>query len=407
LALDLAETALQLDTMAVGLKNSVNDTNMRSESASTLLEDFNAKDFEARIDLSSKVFNWSAPSFPLRPAESIATSDNPVDYLAIGVDGSHIDINRHIPVRCFLINTGVARLRYGGNPNAYLSSTPHLFSGLTDTAIFDKSNINRSIPIQGSILGAVRTVEEIKTLATALENIDPVESQLPVIGLVDGTLVMLDLLRAGIPDYVIRNILDDGFLTALNKIRQMSKNRKVVIASYISLPGSTEVMDGIRLLGCPFPKSDCLQHCGTRSSGERPCDAYALGLLDRDVFAKRLSRGQRTEIFGSSSELVKSYYRENEVKFFYVNTGDEIARVEMPKWVAEDESSVSLVHSLVVEQCKLGSGYPACLMEAHEQAVISTSDRSYFLNLVEEVLEGQDMRFYTSRKDHSKRIRWL
>ena len=398
MALDLSETALQLDSMAVSLKNSVNDSNIRSEAASTLLEDFNAKDFEARVNLSSKVFNWSAPSFPLRPAESIATSDNPENYLAVGVDGSHIDINRHIPVRCFLINTGVARLRYGRSPKAYLASTPRLFSGL---------NANRSIPIEGSILGAVRTVEEIKTLATALEEIDPVECQLPVIGLVDGTLVMLDLLRTGIPDYVIRNILDDGFLTALNKIKEMSRNRKVVIASYISLPGSTEVMDGIRLLGCPYPKSDCLQHCGNRSPGERHCDSHALGLLDRDVFGKRLSEGHRTEIFGSSSELVKSYYGDNEVRFFYVNTGDEIARVEMPEWVAQDEYSVSLVHSLVTDQCRLGSGYPACLMEAHEQAVISTSDRSYFLNLVEEVLEGQNMRFYTSRKDHSKRIRWL
>ena len=58
MALDLSETALQLDSMADGLKNSVNDSNIRSESASTLLEDFNAKDFEARINLSSKVFNW-------------------------------------------------------------------------------------------------------------------------------------------------------------------------------------------------------------------------------------------------------------------------------------------------------------------------------------------------------------
>ena len=65
MALDLSETALQLDSMADGLKNSVNDSNIRSESASTLLDDFNAKDFEARINLSSKVFNWSAPSFPL------------------------------------------------------------------------------------------------------------------------------------------------------------------------------------------------------------------------------------------------------------------------------------------------------------------------------------------------------
>ena len=48
MALDLSETALQLDSMAVSLKNSVSDSNIRSEAASTLLEDFNAKDFEAR-----------------------------------------------------------------------------------------------------------------------------------------------------------------------------------------------------------------------------------------------------------------------------------------------------------------------------------------------------------------------
>ena len=42
MALDLSETALQLDSMAVGLKNSVIDSNIRAESASTLLEDFNA-----------------------------------------------------------------------------------------------------------------------------------------------------------------------------------------------------------------------------------------------------------------------------------------------------------------------------------------------------------------------------
>jgi hypothetical protein len=46
-------------------------------------------------------------------------------------------------------------------------------------------------------------------------------------------------------------------------------------------------------------------------------------------------------------------------------------------------------------------------MEAHEQAVVTTSDRRYFVDLVEESLQDNRMAVFTSEKNRSKRLRWL
>ena len=187
----------------------------------------------------------------------------------------------------------------------------------------------------------------------------------------------------------------------------MSEKGKVLIASYISLPASTEVMDGVRLLACPYSIADCSLKCREKLSGERPCDGFALNLLDRNLYSSVLKQGHRSDLYASNSRLVRNYYEDNQINFFYMNTGDEIARVEMPSWVSQDQDNLQLIHSIIYSQCRSGMGYPTSLMEAHEQAVISTADRGYFLNLIEEVVESQNMSFFTSRKDHSKRVRWL
>ena len=130
-------------------------------------------------------------------------------------------------------------------------------------------------------------------------------------------------------------------------------------------------------------------------------------ILDRQLFARILKENDRSELFPSSHPSVESYYGEHHLMFFYVNTGDEIARVEIPAWVAKDKANVDLIHSLILDQCNKGPTYPIVLMEAHEQAVISTKDRAYFLNLMESSMESKGITFYTSQKDRSKRLRWL
>ena len=141
-------------------------------------------------------------------------------------------------------------------------------------------------------------------------------------------------------------------------------------------------------------------------SGTSPCNLVQ-GFLDRDLFQALLRPGERSSVFYTCSSVSRDYYGDHEVNFFYLNTGDEIARVEMPAWVADDPALVDLAHGLLMDQCRRGFGYPVAIAEAHEQAVVTGADRHSFRRLVEGALEGADLPVYTSEKALSKRVRSL
>ena len=50
----------------------------------------------------------------------------PQDWTALSVDGSHIDVDRHLPLRCHLINLGGCAITYGQNHGCQLFSEPTL-----------------------------------------------------------------------------------------------------------------------------------------------------------------------------------------------------------------------------------------------------------------------------------------
>ena len=105
--------------------------------------------------------------------------------------------------------------------------------------------------------------------------------------------------------------------------------------------------------------------------------------------------------------MVRDYYEHHAVYYFYVRTADEIGRVEMPAWVAQDEAKLNLVHALVLDQCRRGQGYPVALSESHEQAVVTGADRELFQRLVELTLAGYRVPATTSEKNRSKRTKWV
>ena len=104
---------------------------------------------------------------------------------------------------------------------------------------------------------------------------------------------------------------------------------------------------------------------------------------------------------------MEGYYGDHGVEFYYLNAGSELARVEIPRWVARDESLVNLTHALLVDQCRKGHGYPVAISEAHEQAVVTVGDREEFRLIVEDALQRQRLPVYTSEKNRSKRTKWL
>ncbi len=196
-------------------------------------------------------------------------------------------------------------------------------------------------------------------------------------------------------------------LAALARIRRQSQQKPTAAASYISLPNSSEVSNLLRLSLCDYdPLGNCHQHCRTFIPGDRHCDVLN-AFTDRDLFDRILAPGERSAVFASRQAVVRDYYGDHWVHFFYVNVGEEIGRVEVPGWVASDPVLLDLTHTLVIDNARRGGGYPVVLQEAHEQAVITAADREAFSVMVERFLQGQHLPVYTSQKQRSKRQRYV
>jgi hypothetical protein len=71
------------------------------------------------------------------------------------------------------------------------------------------------------------------------------------------------------------------------------------------------------------------------------------------------------------------------VYFCYLHVGPEVARVDVPEWVAQDRDTFEMALSLVLGQVHKGYGYPVALAEAHNQAVVRGGDRARFFALLE------------------------
>ena len=300
----------------------------------------------------------------------------PEEYRVLATDGSHIDVDRHMPVRCSLINISKVSLQYGTRPDARLESHAHLYATPEELSVPDPWGTG-AVALEGRLMGIKRSVEEVVGLAEMAEEAEDI----PTLALVDGSLVLWGREEQSYPEYVRESLLNNGLLLALSRIKNVSREKPVAMAAYISLPRSADMVRSLQ--------------------SEREFD----GLLDRDLFARVLQAGERSDTFASTSPIVKERYGEHQVHFFYLKTEHEIARVEVPVWVAEDEALLSLAHTLILDQCRKGMGYPTAIMEAHEQAVIGGRERELFRQMVEDALAERGLPVYTSEKALSKRVR--
>jgi len=323
----------------------------------------------------------------------------PSEFTVIATDGSHIDVDRHRTTRCFLINIGSVVLNYGANPSAALDSLPHLYAEDEELVIAPAGIKGREQPIEGTLLGIKRSVDECHRLADLASELPPNSSAL---ALLDGSLILWGV--EGYPEFVAERLLDRGFLVYLEDMRKLGKDRKLALASYISYPRSTDVVNVLRVALCPHEILDTDRHC--LSCETRECDAV-VGIRDRELFASLLEPGERSALFVSQSSVVRKRYGRHQIHFFYMRVGDEIARVEVPLWVANDESLLSLAHALVLDQCRRGQEYPVALSEAHEKAVITGADRENFWQLVDTYLAEERLPTIGSAKSQSKRTRWV
>ena len=407
MALDLYRTAAQIDAAVAGADFGA-ARERRADAVLGALRDSDAATLNARVEAARGMLAFLPAEAVEGPGGVFDPPSTPADFSVVAADGSHIDVNRHLPLRCALINIGGCRLTYGASPDAEMFSRPRLRTSDAELFLQDPGSPSARQPVEGALMGLVRTVEEAAALADAVE----AGGGLPTLALLDGTLVLWELggelpPRGRYPDYVRARLLDDGLLAALDRIRDASMRRQVAVASYISLPNSSEVVNLLRLGLCDWdPVGHCQTHCRALVPGTRRCDA-AHGLTDRELFERTLAPGQRSAVFASRSPVARDAYGVHRVHFFYVNVGEEIGRVEVPAWVAVEPALLSLTHALVVDNARRGAGYPVALQEAHEQAVVTGADREAFRNMVERALEERGLPVYTSQKQRSKRRPWV
>ena len=400
---DLGDVALQLEQVAQRLGRTQNDRELR---LTALL------DAAAQVDqASAQTATRSASERPYLAAQveealvgCYAHPPPPADWCVAAVDGSHIDVDRHLPVSCFLINLGGCVLTYGSRPDAAFFSQPYLATDPLELYLIDPANSAQEEAVTGSLLGLERTVRELERLAEVASELP---TGLPVLALVDGSLVLWGLSGQGYKPFVRDAIIQDRFLPALEKFRALAQDRPLILAAYVSLPRYTEVVNAVRCCLCTHPVASCRQSCGNRRSVLSPCN-LANEFLDRELFQRLLDPGWRSPIYRTTSSVPRDNYGdEQQVYFYYLHAGAEIARIEVPRWVAQDQRLLDLSHSLILDQCQRGQGYPVAISEAHEQAVVRTSDRWLFKNMVSEALEREGLFAYTSEKERSKRAPWV
>jgi hypothetical protein len=323
----------------------------------------------------------------------------PAEFNVLATDGSHIDVDRHRATRCYLINIGAVALKYGREPDAMLDSTPHLYAEDEELVIKPTRATGREQMVEGTLLGIKRAVEECRHLSILTAD-QPAGST--TLALLDGTLILWGL--EAYPDFVAEALLDNDFLTCLEEMRKQNGTLKVAIASYISFPRSTDVVNVLRVAICPHEVADCDRFCPPPK--ERDCESVA-GVTDRELFMDALAPGERSALFISPSKITKERYGEHRIYFCYIRLEEEVARLEMPRWVAENGELMDIVHALVWDQCHRGQGYPVALSEAHEQAVVTAADKAEFWQLVESMCIEEKIPTLTSAKSFSKKTRWV
>lgn len=248
------------------------------------------------------------------------------------------------------------------------------------------------MPVSGEIVSAQRGLYEIQELAVLAER--AAKQQRHVVGLVDGTLILWNL------EDKPRNF-HDQIIEKYRESFDLLYDHQVPLMGYISQSGSADVINILRVGLCPEDPVNCDKCPYKGKQPELPCEPIA-GVTDAVLFATVLQDGERSPIFKSSSEILKEYGRHT-IYFFYLNVRSEIARIEIPQWVAQTSVLLDFVHAVAYDQTEKGQGYPVSLSEAHEQAIIRGNEREQFYRSLEQMYVRQGLPVNLSRKFIKKR----
>jgi len=274
---------------------------------------------------------------------------SPSQAILLAADGSQINPDRHAPVLYSLINLGAIVIELGtGKPPAIFT-----FSDLTygDELYTETGILNEDLIALGRDLA-----ERKKLLDLA------VDYPSPVIALTDGPVEL----------WGAKNGTEEAYRASLEKhlsILSQLQAKDVTVAGYVDKPGADLV---VRLLEIAALPDDQLKDVRQKHSLRGVTDRWLYGFLPG---------GHRSAVLGLQSSSRAHYTGDLALYFFYLNVGSEhrpsLVRVEIPKWVTDDEGKLDLLHASLLKQCKImgAKPYPYILHRAHEVAVVTFDEK--------------------------------
>ncbi len=309
----------------------------------------------------------------------------PESYTALATDGSQIPLDRHAPAPCFLLNVGEIALHYGTGERPHLASQAKLY--YKDDDLYAGKPEAQTVVSEKQI-ATKRLLAESDALAALIGE----HGDRHAVALADDPLILV------FADQRESEREQKAVIEQFCQMLTVAENNSVPIAGYVSRPAHRDVVGALRL-------TLCAQNCD--HAADSACHALA-HLTDAQMFHALLtSPGDRSPIFGSAARSLDLYPERQKISFFYLNVGQEIARVEVPHWVAEAPDLRDQLHLLCFDQARKGQGYPICLAEAHERAVVRGPEREAFGRLVENAFVRERLPLLQTRKAVAKRTRIL
>ncbi len=259
-------------------------------------------------------------------------------YTVIGIDGSQIYPDRHRGNRSlFLLNIGGCTIIYRQKESdAFFFSEPGLYD--SDEMFSDVGTSTKS----STLIDLEREAQELNHYITVINQHTQAQED-PLVCLLDGSLIFYNLQHTS-------DIIRTNFFNRFMNTFSIFHANKLLHAAYISLPQNHDLADHF---------------------------------ADTDLMTTILKPGQRSGLFPCIYDQRCIYPEPLKPWFFYLHTGHEIGRIEVPTWIAQKSDLVEIISCVVMDQCTKGYGYPVVLAEAHQQAVVTAHDQELFYQILE------------------------
>ncbi len=376
--------------MGSALAGRAADFRQRLPAARALLEalDSAAPDLPAKIE-KAQTIGWSG-AIPTgeAPQAAFAPPAHPPRANIVAADGSQIYPDRHGIALYYLINLGSIVFRHGLSQAPAVQTHPEVFYEDADLYQDDGG------AVPSVLIDVRRDVGELGELARLAAQ----EAQAaPTLAVMDNGLILYVAPQTAGNRAAERSV--DDYQTQYIEQIEAVRLTGAALAGVVDRPRAAQV---IRLL--------CLSRLAPEEINQDTLRSLAPfeHITDAMLFAESLEPGQRSAVFQHASKTNKELYapRGHAIHFFYLNAGgagrSEMLRIEVPRWVAEDEAKLNLVHAAIVEQCRLSAGFPYVLMRAHEIAVVTQRERREFNEMVLGALVRRGLAATVSQKSQGK-----